>query len=222
MSSLAKEGWLVEPSGLGPEILATLRRTAFDSAQPDAGQRCLLDQPAVATAAKEIRTLLISRDFLTRASVAVQAIAFDKTPGVNWKVTWHQDVLFPFAAPTQDAGYELPCVKDGIPYARPPRDVLEHLLAVRLHLDDCHEENGPLRVISGSHTLGVLKAKVVSQLAAAELPVTCLANEGDVLLMKPLLLQASSPATEPSHRRVLHIVFYDGPPLPERWYRVVS
>lgn len=65
-------------------------------------------------------------------SVAVQAIAFDKTPSANWKVTWHQDVMFPFAAPVSHPDFDVPSVKDGVPFARPPREVLEEMLAVPL------------------------------------------------------------------------------------------
>jgi ectoine hydroxylase-related dioxygenase (phytanoyl-CoA dioxygenase family) len=39
-----------------------------------------------------------------------------------------------------------------------PLKVLEQVLAVRLHLDDCDERNGALRVVPGSHLLGRLDA----------------------------------------------------------------
>lgn len=48
---------------------------------------------------------------------------------------------------------------------------------------------------------------------------TCLAHPGDALLMKPLLLYASSPAATPRHRRVLHIVYHAAPPPLEPWHR---
>jgi hypothetical protein len=41
------------------------------------------------------------------------------------------------------------------------------------------------------------------------------------LLMKPLLLHASSPATAPKHRRVLHLVFHSGEATAEPWHRAV-
>ena len=111
-----------------------------------AGARCLLDVGAVANAARQVREALSGAGYLTRAAVAIQAIAFDKTPTTNWKVPWHQDVLFPFAEKVTAAGYDQACVKDGVDFARPPLGVLESMLAVRVHLDDCGADNGALRV----------------------------------------------------------------------------
>ncbi len=39
----------------------------------------------------------------------------------------------------------------------------------------------------------------------------CVLPRGGALLMRPLLLHASSPATGPGHRRVLHIEYASGP-----------
>jgi ectoine hydroxylase-related dioxygenase (phytanoyl-CoA dioxygenase family) len=153
--------------------------------------------------------------------VAIQAIAFDKTDSANWKVAWHQDLMFPFARPVRSRAYALPCVKDGVDYARPPRAVLEKLLAVRLHLDDCDETNGPLRVSPASHLSGVIPTAEIAARVAVHGEVVCLAKEGQALLMKPLLLHASSRASLPKHRRVLHLVFSDGE-IDETWHRSVS
>ena len=48
----------------------------------------------------------------------------------------------------------------------------------------------------------------------------CEAAAGDVLLMKPLLLHASSKAEAPGHRRVVHLEFARREMLAEglRWY----
>lgn len=186
-----------------------------------AGSRCLLDVGAVATAAKAVREALSDAGYLTRAAVAIQAIAFNKTPTTNWKVPWHQDVLFPFAEKVTAAGYDLACVKDGVDFARPPLAVLASMLAVRVHLDDCGADNGALRVAPGSHRLGILKGADIANSVSVCGERVCSAMAGVALLMKPLLLHASSPAASPSHRRVLHLVYYDGPPVAERWHRVV-
>jgi ectoine hydroxylase-related dioxygenase (phytanoyl-CoA dioxygenase family) len=42
-------------------------------------------------------------------------------------------------------------VKADVIHVQPPASILECMLSVRLHLDDCGEENGALRVIPGSH-----------------------------------------------------------------------
>jgi Phytanoyl-CoA dioxygenase (PhyH) len=217
---LAQDGWQITRAHLVPTALQALRDSAF--ADDSAGQRCLLDHPAVRQTALALRTELIDVGVLPRTAVAIQAIAFDKNPATNWKVTWHQDLMFPFATKVSDPDYALPSIKDRVDYARPPRAVLDELLAVRLHLDDCGPTNGPLRVASGSHRLGVLKSSDIPS-ALDQLPaVSCLAQEGDLLLIRPLTLHASSPATEPKHRRVLHYVFHSGAPLTETWHRSLS
>lgn len=154
-------------------------------------------------------------------SPAVQAIAFDKSAVTNWKVAWHQDLMFPFATPPDAPGYALHSRKDGVAYARPPRAVLETLLAVRLHLDPCGVANGPLRVAPGSHRSGVLKTAAISDCVASHGEHFCLAGTGEVLLMRPLLLHASSQATAPRHRRVIHFVYHCGPPIQGSWFRSI-
>ncbi len=219
-SALATHGWTLLASQIEPHWLAELRERVF--AEGVAGTRCLLDEPGVAAVARQLRERLTDAGVLPATAVAIQAIAFDKTPAANWKVTWHQDVMFPFARAVNAPGYELPTKKDGVDYARPPRVVLDQLLAVRIHLDDCDETNGPLRVAPGSHDAGVFKSTEIAARVERHGQVTCLARAGEALLMRPLLLHASSVATVPKHRRVLHLVFHSGEPLAERWHRAVA
>ena len=219
MNQLAVEGWAILRTDLTASVMALLRGSVFSP--ESAGQRCLLDQPAVRDAAIQIRTELVEAKILEPSAVAIQAIAFNKTPVTNWKVTWHQDLMFPFARPVTAPGYELPSVKDGIHYARPPRSVLKELLAVRLHLDDCPETNGPLRVAPGSHRHGILKSTEIHRTVGLHGETPCLAKTGEALLMRPLLLHASSPATTPKHRRVLHFVCHSGALIGESWHRSV-
>lgn len=217
--ALANLGWTTVPTQLTPDLLATLRDELF--AFETAGTRCLLDVSCVQQATSYLRTALCSAALLPASAVAIQAIAFDKTATTNWKVTWHQDLMFPLAQPATEPGYELPSKKDGINYARPPRDILESLLAVRLHLDDCDATNGPLRVSPGTHRQGVIRSTDLAATVTRHGESSCQARTGDALLMKPLLLHASSSATTPRHRRVLHLVFHAGPPPAERWHRCV-
>lgn len=220
LHELDLQGWALVRTEVAADRLAMLRQTLFRPGE--AGTRCLLDQPDVEAVARGIREQLMREAVLGQRAIAVQAIAFDKTPEANWKVTWHQDVMFPFAGVVRTAGYELATKKDGVDYARPPREVLEQMLAVRLHLDDCDGDNGPLRVAQGSHRAGVLKSIEIAGAVAQHGERSCLAKAGEALLMRPLLLHASSPAREPTHRRVLHLVYYSGDRLPERWHREVG
>lgn len=187
----------------------------------DAGTRCLLDNPLVSSVAINLRSELSSIGLIKSGAVAVQAIAFNKTPETNWKVAWHQDLMFPFAARVNSADYGTPCIKEGIDYARPPVEVLSAMTAVRLHLDDCDKTNGPLRVSPGSHRHGIIKCDDIPELLVRHGEFTCVANEGEVVIMKVLCLHASSQALEPKNRRVLHIVYYEGGPINETWHRAV-
>lgn len=217
--SLETQGFQRLPGLLPGEMLETLRNGLFRA--ETAGERCLLDHPAVRETAIHLKQHLIRSGHLAPAAVAIQAIAFDKNAATNWKVGWHQDLMFPFAEPVSADGFELPSIKQGIHYARPPAEVLEQLLAVRLHLDECDSTNGPLRVSPGSHRSGIIPTSEIPQWIADHDETTCLAGAGELLLMRPLLLHASSQATAPKHRRVLHLVFHCGPPLPETWHRAV-
>ncbi|SNS34286.1 Phytanoyl-CoA dioxygenase (PhyH) [Granulicella rosea] len=72
------------------------------------------------------------------------------------------------------------------------------------HLDDCPAENGALRVLPGTHTAGKLNASQVDAYVDKVEPVTCAAGPGDALVMRPLLVHASSASALAKHRRVLH------------------
>lgn len=217
---LATKGWTTFRGPPDTALLTTIRASVFTSDTP--GQRCLLDHEVVRSAAAQLRAQLIELGLLPESAVAIQAIAFDKTATTNWKVTWHQDLMFPFAKRVRAPGYDLATTKDGIHYARPPEAVLAELLAVRLHLDVCDATNGPLRVSPASHREGILKSAAISAALERRGTATCLVEEGDVLVMKPLLLHSSSPATAPKHRRVLHLVFHAGSEVAEPWYRAIS
>lgn len=213
---LAESGCELRRTGIDASIREHLREALFSNGK--AGTRCLLDHPLVKETAIALRKELSLTGHLPESAVAIQAIAFDKTAETNWKVAWHQDLMFPFARAVRAAGYDLPRLKDGVDYARPPVDVLEQLLAVRLHLDECDETNGPLRVILGSHRHGIIPTDDVPAHLLRQEDFTCLADEGEALLMRPLLLHASSQATAPKHRRVLHFVYHDGSSMTEEWH----
>lgn len=217
--SLSLHGWLALPSGLDESRIGELRDSLFGTQR--VGARCLLHHPLVADTAVRLRRQLTLAKLLRSPAAAIQAIAFDKTATTNWKVAWHQDLMFPLAHKASAPGYDLACEKDRVPYARPPRETLESLTAVRLSLDDCAAENGPLRVAPGTHLGGILSTAEIPGLVARSGEVACTNRSGDLLLMKPLLLHASSQASSPQHRRVLHFVFHDGVPPAEPWYQSV-
>jgi ectoine hydroxylase-related dioxygenase (phytanoyl-CoA dioxygenase family) len=217
---LDEQGWDLVPSQIPDESINALRHSVFEKSM--AGKRSLLDHPTVGDTARDLLRQLAADALIPETSVAIQAIAFDKTAETNWKVAWHQDLMFPFARRVATDGYDLPTVKGGVDYARPPREILECLLAARLHLDDCGASNGPLRVSPGTHRLGIIPGAEVANCVTGHGQTDCLANKGEVLLMRPLTLHASSQATDPGHRRVLHFVFYSGSVVAEPWHRTIG
>ena len=118
-----------------------------------------------------------------------------------------QDLSLAVRARAQVSGFGPWSTKDGIPHVQPPVELLEQMLTVRLHLDDANDSNGALRVLPGSHRLGRLSAERIQQLRREQCDILCSASAGDGLLMRPLLLHASSRSTSLLHRRVLHVEY---------------
>lgn len=174
---------------------------------PTAGHRNLLDFPEItALAAGPILTDLVA-PVLGPNAFAVRGILFDKTPDVNWKVTWHQDLTIAVRDPKEVPGFSAWSLKGGQVHVQPPVSILENMLAVRLHLDDCGPDNGPVRVLPGSHRHGRIAESDIPAWRQRVAEVVCTVPRGGVLLMRPLLLHASSPAVSASRRRVLHIEY---------------
>jgi len=137
----------------------------------------------------------------------VRGIFFDKHSEANWKVAWHQDLTIAVRRQCEVEGYGPWSVKAGITHVQPSVSVLENMIALRVHLDETDESNGALRVLPGSHKHGRLNAQDVQAWKERGPVVTCAVRKGGVMLMKPLLLHASSAALEPRHRRVLHFEY---------------
>lgn len=152
-------------------------------------------------------------DYLGGQVSVARVILFDKNPDANWLVTWHQDKTVAVSRQHDSPGWNAWSIKDETHHAHPPEEVMNDTVTFRVHLDQATEANGCLKVIPGSHQDGFLDQAVVSQIAQYSEPVFCEANAGDVLVMSPLLLHASSKAVEPRPRRILHIE-YSSYPLP--------
>ena len=83
------------------------------------------------------------------------------------------------------------------------------MVTIRIHLDACDADNGPLRVIAGTHG-SLLDANAVEATTASGEPIECCVGAGGAVVMRPLLLHASSPARSARHRRVVHIEYAAG------------
>lgn len=137
----------------------------------------------------------------------VKAIYFDKTPGNNWYVTWHQDKVIQVKERIDTEGFTGWTHKDERMGVIPPDEILQNMVTVRIHLDDVDETNGVLRIVAGSHNRKLNDAEIAT-ITQNSIATTCDGTIGTIQLMKPLLLHASSKATrENRHRRVLHLEF---------------
>jgi ectoine hydroxylase-related dioxygenase (phytanoyl-CoA dioxygenase family) len=169
--------------------------------------RNLLEMPAIRELARSPEVRALVEPVLGPDAFAVRGIFFDKTPDANWKVVWHQDLSIAVQEKREVEGYGPWSVKAGTVHVQPPMEVLERMITVRLHLDHCTLENGPLKVIAGSHRLGRLSAEQIAEQRAQNEEITVPVPLGGALLMRPLILHASSPSQTPAHWRVVHLEF---------------
>lgn len=174
-----------------------------------AGARHLMRHPAVARVAHGPRMLALASRFLGPSAIPFRATLFDKSPDNNWLVVWHQDTALPLKERRDVRGWGPWSIKAGISYAHAPAAALSRVVALRLHLDDSTTDNGPLRVLPGTHTRGVMSDDEVARLARDVQPVECVCPAGGVVAMRPLLVHASSKAETDRRRRVLHIEYAD-------------
>jgi ectoine hydroxylase-related dioxygenase (phytanoyl-CoA dioxygenase family) len=174
-----------------------------------AGARHRMKHSAVSEVANDPRLLAIASGFLGPSAVPYRATLFDKSSARNWLVTWHQDVALPLQERRDVPGWGSWSIKSGITYAHAPATALSRVVALRLHFDDSREDNGPLRVLSGTHALGVLSEADTDRLVREIPPVDCLVASGGIVAMRPLILHASSKAGTDHPRRVLHIEYVD-------------
>lgn len=167
----------------------------------------LCSLPAVVEIATSRAVRSLVEPLLGPRAFAVKATLFDKSPEANWKVPWHQDLTICVEHRVETPGFSAWSVKEGVVNVQPPEQILGALLAVRLHLDDCDESNGPLRVLRGSHQTGKLAPEAIADWQANQEQRVCPVGLGGALLMRPLLLHASSAAVKPRRRRVVHLEF---------------
>lgn len=110
----------------------------------------------------------IAADRLGPKACPVRAILFDKTPGANWSLGWHQDRTIAVRERQDVPGYGPWSRKAGVQHVEPPFAVIEAMVTLRIHLDDVPADNAPLLVVPGSHRLGRLAepdiARVVERL----------------------------------------------------------
>jgi ectoine hydroxylase-related dioxygenase (phytanoyl-CoA dioxygenase family) len=199
---------IVEAVLAGTEIaeLARILETS-DLDRSRAGARHLMNHPAVSAVAADPRMLAIAAQFLGETAIPYKATLFDKSPARNWLVAWHQDTALPLCERREIPEWGPWSTKAGVTYALAPASALAQVVALRLHLDDSRPDNGPLRVLPGTHALGLLTESDIARLTTGISAVDCTVPAGGVIAMRPLIVHASSKADSDLPRRVLHIEY---------------
>jgi hypothetical protein len=156
----------------------------------------------------------IAAGLIGEAAFPVRAVAFDKTQATNWAVAWHQDRTVAVRERIDAEGFGPWSTKDGVLHVAPPVEVLQGMVTLRLHVDDCAADNAPLKVALGTHGLGVVAAGKAASVAAGHPLCICHAQAGDVWAYSTLILHASERSRSNGRRRVLQVDFAANP-LPD-------
>jgi ectoine hydroxylase-related dioxygenase (phytanoyl-CoA dioxygenase family) len=198
-----RDGFAVVHACLDASTVQLLSEQFDDARSPE---RNLLSMPSVRALAMSKSVREIMEAVLGSECFAVRGIFFNKTRSSNWKVVWHQDLTIAVRERRDVNGFGPWTMKAGVLQVQPPPEVMSSILAIRLHLDESGIDNGPLRVIAGSHREGRISAERIGRWEK-ENSVTCTVPKGGALVMRPLLLHASSACAIPKSRRVIHLEF---------------
>lgn len=202
-----REGRLWRRAALDEVTLQALDAVCDTGAAP--GRRLLLESPVALTA--------LARSLLPGAS-PVRVVAFNKSEAENWTLPWHQDRVVALRERASAAGFDNWTNKAGIWHAEPPIALLERMLFARIHLDSADEENGCLQLALSTHAQGKIAAAEAESVAAAAPIENCIAERGDVLFAKALILHRSSPSRVSKSRRAIRIDYCaEALPAPLQW-----
>ena len=188
-----------------------------------AGVRNLIGHPTVVALLSHKRLAEYLWSMIGRELVAVKATLFDKTDEANWRAQWHQDRTIAVKDRLDVSGFGPWSTKAGSLHVEAPQAVLAQMVAIRIYLDACGAENGPLRVIPGSHRLGKISNDQLERVVADGTMTELHVPQGGLLLMRPLLIHSSPPARSSEHRRVLHIELGPAEAIsPLKWHETIG
>ncbi|WP_394233381.1 phytanoyl-CoA dioxygenase family protein [Pseudomonas anguilliseptica] len=169
--------------------------------------------PTVGALAHSSKLMNIAKSHLSGKPYLVRAIYFEKTPENNWLVTWHQDRTVAVSNRFEIDGWGPWSLKANAWHVQPPIEVLENMVTIRVHLDSATIENGCLKVLPGSHRLGLIPSQKILKKINSHEVVYCEVPAGGAVVMRPHLLHASEKSKSSTPRRVLHFE-YSGFQLP--------
>jgi len=202
-----RDGFAVIPAVLDAAHCDDIAAATAACVADTPGTRSLLTHDWCRALAAMLRAHPAVGALIPAGHVAVQCTYFEKSVDRNWLVPIHQDLSIPVRERVEHPALRGWSEKEDTLFVQPPPELLETLVAVRVHLDDCTEDDGPLQFVPGTHVRGRIDAAETSRLRQDGPVVACAVERGGALVMQPLALHASSKATGASRRRVLHFVF---------------
>src|SRR5690242_2154679 len=152
--ALAEDGFTHVPRVLPRHECETIAASAVPSPGPSGGTRCLLLQDWCKSLVNRLRNQPALSQLVPVEFAAVQCTYFEKSASRNWLVPLHQDLSIPVATRVEHSSLRGWSEKEGSLFVQAPVELLEQLVAVRLHLDACGLQDGPLRVVPGTHLQG--------------------------------------------------------------------
>jgi hypothetical protein len=203
--SFSRDGAALYPAVVTADEIAGLRQRLDPAIDGRPGRRLPDDAATGDLLAARGAVGRIAASLLGERARPVRAVLFDKTPDANWIVAWHQDRTITVRDRVAVDGFGPWSTKDGLLHVAPPIGVLEGMATLRLHLDDCDDDNAPLRIALGSHRLGYVPAAEASLCAEALPPFVCHARTGDVWAYSTPILHMSERSRSVGRRRVLQI-----------------
>lgn len=212
---ISKQGFTVIPDVFDKSAIDAMV-TAINDADPTgplfrktkdlfAIRRFLQVVPAIQTLVFTARLQVLLQQLFGAGYFPVKSIYFDKPGQSNWFVAWHQDLTISVAEKLPVEGYGPWTIKPDQYAVQPPVDILENNFTIRIHLDDTDDHNGALKVMPGSHLKGVYRADTIDMNGTGY--VSCAVPPGGMMIMRPLLMHASSRSSNRQNRRVIHIEF---------------
>ena len=179
-------GFAIVPDVLDADQIARLQQTILKRSAGNR-ERYLLEFPELVDLARSRSIRELTAQVCGVECHAIAATLFDKFPGDNWFVPRHQDVNIAVKDRHDVAGFGAWSIKHGVVHVQPPEEVLEQVLAVRLHLDAADGSNGALRVLPGSHRYGRLDDTRLSEISKQNDEVLLEVGAGAAILMRAVV-----------------------------------
>ena len=184
--------------------LSLLRRHPAFAANSAPGKR-LFGDASLSDMLNEGAAGQIARQLIGLGARPVRAIAFDKHLDQNWALDWHQDRTIAVRRRLEVPGFGPWGSKSGQPHVSPPFEIIERMVTLRIHLDPVDDKTAPLRIVPGSHRLGMIQEASITEIVGKLGFSECLAEAGDVWAYATPILHASRPTTANVRRRVLQV-----------------